>query len=121
VTGRQCDACEQDVHCFGATRCACCRREPEAESGKMLGEFQPAVRFDRGGWLSGPCLPVPAFPAAARWPAIARLMLHTEQWLVAWRGPWWSAEQVTGSKIRYVCGHSLDELADAIERAEARP
>jgi hypothetical protein len=26
--GYQCDACRQEVHCFGA-RCSCCHREPE--------------------------------------------------------------------------------------------
>jgi hypothetical protein len=26
--GYQCDACRQDVHCFGS-RCSCCHREPE--------------------------------------------------------------------------------------------
>jgi len=83
------------------------------------------VRHDAGGWISGPCLPVPclpvpAFPAAARWPAVARLIRATsERWFIAYHGPWWSAERVTGPEIRYVCGHSLDELADAIDRAEA--
>ncbi len=56
---------------------------------------------------------------AGRWPAIARLLPRTERWLIAWHGSHWSAEQATGSANRYVCGHSLDELADAIERAEA--
>ncbi len=113
MNGRQCGACAAGVHCFGATRCACCRREPE-----------PAVRSGRGGWISGPCLPVPAFPAAARWPAVARLIRATgDRWFVAYHapGPYWSAERVTGPEIRYACGHSLEELADAIERAEARP
>ena len=42
----QCDACAQDVHCFGP-RCACCNREPEREE---------IVLPDTGGWVSGPCI-----------------------------------------------------------------
>jgi len=55
---------------------------------------------------------------------VARLIRATgDRWFVAYHapGPYWSAERVTGPEIRYACGHSLEELADAIERAEARP
>jgi len=62
-----------------------------------------------------------AYGTAAHWPAIARLIRHSDRWLIAWHpGPaHWSAERVTGSQIRYLAAHSLDDLADAIGRAEA--
>ncbi len=60
------------------------------------------------------------YGTAAHWPAIARLLHRTDEWLIAYHPglAYWSAERVTGTAIRYVCARSLDELAD---RIEARP
>jgi len=62
-----------------------------------------------------------AFDTAAHWPALHRLIRHTDRWLIAWHGdgPHWSAERVTGSAIRYLCAHDLEELAVKIQAAEA--
>ena len=59
---------------------------------------------------------------AARWPAIARLIRHTDRRLIGYHadGAWWSAEQVTGTAVRFLAAYSLDELAERIGRAEAR-
>ena len=58
---------------------------------------------------------------AAHLPALARLIRHTDRWLIGYHadGPWWSAERVSGTAVRYLAAHTLDELADKIGRAEA--
>ena len=53
-------------------------------------------------------------------PALARLVAHTERWLIRYHRPGlWSAERAEGSRIRYLCGASEAELADLIDKAEA--
>ena len=56
-------------------------------------------------------------------PALMRLIRATETWAIEFHpdGPNWSAEKRQGSAIRYVAASTTTELADAIDRAEARP
>jgi len=56
-------------------------------------------------------------------PALMRLVRHSERWLIAYHpeGPYWSAEHVEGSRVRYLCAADTRELAEAIDRAEAWP
>jgi len=52
-----------------------------------------------------------------------RLVRHSERWLIAYHpeGPYWSAEHVGGSRVRYLCAADTRELAEAIDRADAWP
>jgi hypothetical protein len=70
-----------------------------------------------GGWLSGPSLTTPPRRSL---PGLWRLIQATERgWLIEYHaGLCWSAERAEGTAVRYLCAHSLDELADAIGRAE---
>jgi len=56
-------------------------------------------------------------------PALMRLVRHSERWLIAYHpeGPYWSAEHVEGSRVRYLWAADTAELADLIDGAEARP
>ena len=52
-------------------------------------------------------------------PALLRLIRATETWAIEFHPPgFWTAEKVTGSRIHYLAGHDMTELADAIDAAE---